>query len=85
MNFPKGKLSGFEFEIRQHLGHFWMALEGLSIQANTTIIDSEVTLSDDEAAPPGPAPLLSEHTESWLTKLGYDRKQIADLRGKRVI
>ena len=41
--------------------------------------------SDDDAAPPGPAPLLSEHTEAWLTKLGYDCKQIADLRNKRVI
>jgi len=41
--------------------------------------------SDDDAAPPGPAPLLSEHTEAWLTKLGYDCKQIADLRDRRVI
>ena len=41
--------------------------------------------SDDDAAPPGPAPLLSEHTEAWLKKLGYDCKQIDDLRDKRVI
>lgn len=41
--------------------------------------------SDADAAPPGPAPLLSEHTDAWLTKLGYDCKQIADLRNKQVI
>jgi CoA:oxalate CoA-transferase len=41
--------------------------------------------SDDEAAPPGPAPTLSEHTESWLAKLGYDAGQIHDLRQKHVI
>lgn len=41
--------------------------------------------SDDEAAPSGPAPNLSEHTEAWLSKLGYDAGQIRDLRHKRVI
>jgi crotonobetainyl-CoA:carnitine CoA-transferase CaiB-like acyl-CoA transferase len=41
--------------------------------------------SDDDAAPPGPAPLLSEHTEAWLTKLGYNRTQMDELRKKRVI
>ncbi len=41
--------------------------------------------SDDEAAPSGPAPKLSEHTEAWLSKLGYDAGQIRDLRHKRVI
>jgi crotonobetainyl-CoA:carnitine CoA-transferase CaiB-like acyl-CoA transferase len=41
--------------------------------------------SDDEAAPCGPAPPLSEHTERWLEQLGYDRKQIEELRAKRVV
>jgi CoA:oxalate CoA-transferase len=41
--------------------------------------------SDGQAAPSGPAPKLSEHTEAWLTKLGYDAGQIHDLREKRVI
>jgi outer membrane receptor protein involved in Fe transport len=48
VNYPEGKLRGFEFEIRQDLGHFWTELAGLSMQANATIIDSEVTLPDDE-------------------------------------
>ena len=41
--------------------------------------------SDDVAAPRGPAPILSEHTETWLGKLGYDAETIRDLRKKRVI
>ena len=41
--------------------------------------------SDDEAAPSGPAPKLSEHTDAWLSKLGYDAEQIQSLRDKRVI
>jgi CoA:oxalate CoA-transferase len=41
--------------------------------------------SDDEAAPTTPAPALSEHTEGWLRKLGYDSEQIQNLRQKRVI
>jgi crotonobetainyl-CoA:carnitine CoA-transferase CaiB-like acyl-CoA transferase len=41
--------------------------------------------SDDQASPQGPAPALSEHTEKWLGKLGYDREKIKDLVKKRVI
>ena len=33
LNFPEGKLSGFEIETRHHLGHFWDAMKGLSIGA----------------------------------------------------
>jgi crotonobetainyl-CoA:carnitine CoA-transferase CaiB-like acyl-CoA transferase len=41
--------------------------------------------SDDQASPQGPAPALSEHTEAWLGKLGYDAEEIQSLRKKRVI
>jgi len=41
--------------------------------------------SDDEASPQGPAPALSEHTDAWLGKLGYDAEQIQNLRKKGVI
>ncbi len=41
--------------------------------------------SDDQASPQGPAPALSEHTDAWLGKLGYDPEKIRDLRKKRVI
>jgi outer membrane receptor protein involved in Fe transport len=47
-NYPKGELSGFEFEVRQRMGRFWGKLKDLSLGANATIIDSEVTLPDDE-------------------------------------
>lgn len=50
VNYPKGRLSGFEFEVRQGLGAFSDALTGLSAGANATFIDSEVTLPADEAA-----------------------------------
>jgi len=50
VNFPKGELNGFEFEVRQHLGQFWQSFQGLSIGGNLTLIDSEVTLPADEAA-----------------------------------
>ncbi len=48
INYPEGELSGWEFEIRQKMERFWDRLEGLSIGANATIIDSEVTLPEDE-------------------------------------
>jgi CoA:oxalate CoA-transferase len=41
--------------------------------------------SDEQASPPGPAPALSEHTEAWLGKLGYDGETIRDLRKNGVI
>jgi len=50
VNYPEGFLTGFEVEVRQDLGRFWDRLNGLSIGGNATIIQSEVTLPDDEAA-----------------------------------
>jgi crotonobetainyl-CoA:carnitine CoA-transferase CaiB-like acyl-CoA transferase len=41
--------------------------------------------SDDQASPQGPAPALSEHTNAWLGKLGYDTEKIQNLRKKHVI
>jgi len=39
----------------------------------------------EEASPSGPAPVLAEHTEQWLAKLGYDVKQIREFKQKKVI
>ena len=50
INYPEGELSGFEMEVRQDIGRFHDWFEGLSIGANATLIESEVTLPDDEAA-----------------------------------
>jgi outer membrane receptor protein involved in Fe transport len=44
VNYPEGELSGYEFELRQHLGELWRPLNGLSVGANATFIDSEVKL-----------------------------------------
>lgn len=41
--------------------------------------------SEGQASPPGPAPVLSQHTESWLARLGYNPEQVQDLRKKHVI
>ncbi len=50
INYPSGKLSGFEFEARQELSKFWEDLEGVSVGANATFISSEVDLPDSEVA-----------------------------------
>lgn len=53
LNYPDGELTGFEFEIRQDLGSWWWGsrgLDGLTLGANATFIDSEVTLPAAEAA-----------------------------------
>jgi outer membrane receptor protein involved in Fe transport len=50
VNYPKGELTGYEVEVRQDLGHLWGAVEGVSLGANATFIDSKVTLPVDEAA-----------------------------------
>jgi hypothetical protein len=65
VNYPEGHLSGFEFEVRQNLGHFWKGLDGLSVGANATFIDSEVTLPPEEAAGfDGPGILAPMHTRA---------------------
>lgn len=50
VNYPSGRLSGFEFEVRQDLGHFWEPLRGLTLGGNATFIESSVTLPAAEAA-----------------------------------
>jgi crotonobetainyl-CoA:carnitine CoA-transferase CaiB-like acyl-CoA transferase len=42
-------------------------------------------LSVDDAVPARPAPVLSEHTDLWLGKLGYDATKILELRNAGVI
>lgn len=45
LNYPKGELSGWEVEFRHQLDEF---VEGLSLGANSTWIDSEVFLTQEE-------------------------------------
>jgi len=50
VNYPKGKLSGVELELRQQLEDLWEPARGFAFGANATLIDSKVWLPDDEAA-----------------------------------
>ncbi|MFO0827656.1 MAG: TonB-dependent receptor [Phycisphaerales bacterium] len=50
VNFPSGKLLGFELEARQDLGQIWEEVTGLSLGANATFISSSVVLPPDEVA-----------------------------------
>ncbi|MBL8858813.1 MAG: TonB-dependent receptor [Planctomycetes bacterium] len=50
VNYPKGRLTGVELEVRQDLGRLWDELDGVTVGANGTLIDSRVTLPDEEAA-----------------------------------
>ncbi len=47
-NYPEGTLDGFELETRHKLGYFWEELEGISVGANATFIDSEVSITEEE-------------------------------------
>jgi TonB-dependent receptor len=49
-NYPKGKMSGYEVEVREDMERYFDGLEGLSVGANATFMDSEVTLPADEFA-----------------------------------
>jgi hypothetical protein len=50
VNYTEGWLEGYELELRQDLGRLWEPLEGFSLGANATFIDSQVKLPADEAA-----------------------------------
>jgi outer membrane receptor protein involved in Fe transport len=48
VNYPRGRLSGLEFEARQELGKLWEPISGLSTGGNLTLIDARVNLPDSE-------------------------------------
>lgn len=50
VNYPEGELSGIELELRQDMGRLWSVLEELTIGANATFIESEVTIPEEEQA-----------------------------------
>jgi len=50
VNYPKGKLSGYEIELRQRLANLWEPAEDFSVGVNATFIDSRVTLRAEDAA-----------------------------------
>jgi hypothetical protein len=48
LNYPKGGIRGIEFEARSDMGHFWKILNGLTLGANGTFIESWVELPYEE-------------------------------------
>ncbi|MBL9120432.1 MAG: TonB-dependent receptor [Phycisphaerae bacterium] len=50
VNYPKGELSGWEFEVRQNLGTFMEELDGLAVGMNATLISSKVLLPEEDIA-----------------------------------
>ncbi|MFK7740372.1 MAG: TonB-dependent receptor [Planctomycetota bacterium] len=48
INYPRGKLSGWEVEMRQDLGRIWQPLAGLTAGGNSTWIDATVRRPDFE-------------------------------------
>jgi TonB-dependent receptor len=50
VNYPSGELYGFEVEGRLGLGNIWEDLQGLSVGANATFLESSVNLPEDEIA-----------------------------------
>jgi crotonobetainyl-CoA:carnitine CoA-transferase CaiB-like acyl-CoA transferase len=56
-----------------------------SPQGSQRVTRGGFVLSVDDAVPARPAPILSEHTDLWLGKLGYDATKILELRNTGVI
>ncbi len=50
INYPEGRILGWEFEVRQDLGDWWETLDGITIGGNATFIDSEVKLPESEVS-----------------------------------
>ncbi len=47
VNYPKGRIRGYEIEVRQKMGFFFDKLEGLTLGGNATFIDSQVTVPNE--------------------------------------
>jgi CoA:oxalate CoA-transferase len=83
---PAGRvLSVPEILGHEHLTgrHFISEFEGAA--GTEKVTRGGFLFSDDQASPQSPAPVLSEHTDAWLGKLGYDAEKIHGLRKKHVI
>ena len=85
-----GVPAGRVLSVPEILGHAHLAGRNFVSEFDGAAGKQKVTrggflFSDDQASPPGPAPALSEHTEAWLGKLGYDAEEIQNLRKKHII
>jgi TonB-dependent receptor len=63
VNYPRGKIDGWEIEARQALGKLWDPLEGMTAGGNATFLHTSVRLPDDEqlalSAPTIQAPMAT--------------------------
>lgn len=83
---PAGRvLSVPEILNHEHLSGRDFVSEFESVAGMQRVTRGGFLLSEGQASPPGPAPVLSQHTDSWLARLGYDSEQVQNLRKKRVI
>ena len=48
VNYPRGKLAGWEAELRQDMGQMWAPMTGLTLGGNSTWIDATVRRPDQE-------------------------------------
>jgi CoA:oxalate CoA-transferase len=85
-----GVPAGCVLSVPEILGHAHLSGRSFVSEFEVSTGKQKVTrggflFSDDQASPRGPAPALSEHTDAWLGKLGYDAEKIQNLRKKRVI
>ncbi|MCA9404990.1 MAG: TonB-dependent receptor, partial [Candidatus Omnitrophica bacterium] len=90
VNYAEGWLSGFEIEGRQKLGQFFESLEGLSIGANATFIESEVGISYDDVKifmdrglqnPPTTRDMLNAPEYLYNIYLTYDSERFGTKMG----
>jgi len=86
----EGVPAGRVLSVPEILGHPHLAGRNFVSEFEGSAGKQKVTrggflFSDDQASPQGPAPALSEHTDAWLAKIGYDAEKIQTLRKKRVI
>jgi crotonobetainyl-CoA:carnitine CoA-transferase CaiB-like acyl-CoA transferase len=86
--------AGRVLSVPEILGHTHLAkrqfVTSFSASHGATNGEQHVTrggfqLDGEAAVPTTPAPILSEHTEVWLSRLGYDADQIAALRAEGTI
>lgn len=83
---PAGRvLSVPEILNHEHLSGRDFVSEFESVAGMQRVTRGGFLFSEGQASPPGPAPVLSQHTDPWLARLGYDSEQVQNLRKKRVI
>jgi crotonobetainyl-CoA:carnitine CoA-transferase CaiB-like acyl-CoA transferase len=87
-----GVPAGRVLSVPEILGHphlagrnFVSEFESKESAAKQKVTRGGYRFSDDEASPQGPAPALSEHTETWLKTLGYGPEEILELKKNHVI